>query len=451
MPIKVELPQVGESVTEGIIQKWLKKPGDVVQKYEPLVEVVTDKVTMEMPSPVGGTLVSLLVQEGTKVAMGTPICEIETGDVAPAAVAPAEAAPAARAPTSTVGVFVEATGHIGPTGAIPSEEAGPSVEAPATLPEGPTPAAPRAPLRLSPVVQRLAAEHGITEEEMRRLRGTGIEGRITKQDLLGYIERKPATGAAPAAAPFQGRAAPPAPAPAAQAAPALEEEVLPLTPVRRIIAENMVKAAQIPVAWSANEVDATSLVRLRGRVRDEFERREGVELTYLPFIAKAVVEALREHPLLNSAWGGDKIILKKRINLGIAVAAAQGLVVPVVRDADRLSIAGLAHAFHRLIEKARKNQLTLEDVQGGTFTLNNTGALGSFVSQAIINYPQAAIMTTESITKRPVVVSDAIAIRDIMYITMSFDHRILDGQAAGGFVQAVKRRIEAMGPDTPVY
>jgi 2-oxoisovalerate dehydrogenase E2 component (dihydrolipoyl transacylase) len=219
-----------------------------------------------------------------------------------------------------------------------------------------------------------------------------------------------------------------------------------------MIADAMVRSAsQIPHAWSAVEVDVTPLVALRAQVRASFEAREGVELTYLPFVIKAVVEALKEYPTLNATWGGDKIVVKRRINLGIAVAAPQGLVVPVVHDADRRSIAGLARAARDVIQRARQNKLTLEDVHGGTFTLNNTGALGSVVSKPIINYPQAAILTFEAIQKRAVVRDDAIAIRSMMNLCLSFDHRINDGAQAGGFLQAVKRRLEVMGPDTPIY
>jgi 2-oxoisovalerate dehydrogenase E2 component (dihydrolipoyl transacylase) len=210
-------------------------------------------------------------------------------------------------------------------------------------------------------------------------------------------------------------------------------------------------ASQIPHAWSTVEADITGLVALRTRVRDDFEEREWVNLTYLPFVVQAVAESVKEHPSLNASWGGDKIILKKRINVGIAVAAPQGLIVPVIHDAERLSVAGLARAIRDLTNRARQQMLTLDDVQGGTFTLNNTGALGSVVSQPIINYPQAGILTTEAILKRAVVRDDAIAIRSMMNLCLSFDHRINDGAESSAFMQAVKTRLESMGPDTPIY
>ena len=274
--------------------------------------------------------------------------------------------------------------------------------------------------------------------------GTGMGGRITRDDLLLHVQASQAT-ASPAAAPPQDQIAP-------QPAQEVEEESVPLTPVRRMIAEAMVRSvSQIPHAWSTVEVDVTNLVALRSQTRPGFEEKEGVDLTHLPFIIKTVVESLKEHPTLNATWGGDKIILKKRINLGIAVAAAQGLTVPVIHDADRMSIAALAHATRDLAQRARQSKLTLDDVHGGTFTLNNTGALGSIISQPIINYPQAAILTTEAIQKRPVVRDDAIAIRSMMNLCISFDHRINDGAETGGFLQTVKARLESIGPDTPIY
>lgn len=462
MAITINLPHVGESVVEGIIGKWLKQPGDKVERFEPLVEVVTDKVTMEVPSPVNGSLSRILAQEGETVPMGAPIAEIETADQ-PAAAAPASPPPSSRPsaaapvsgataepppPVSTIGYLAKDMRPVGPTG-------GDTQYGTAAEPQ-PAVAAARAeagPARHSPAVRRLAQEHGV---DLSQVSGTGLGGRITRDDVLQYVENRrtqvaPA-GTAPVTQPIPAAALearrPMTTAPAA----ATDEEYVQLTPVRRMIAEAMVRSAsQIPHAWSTVEVDVTNLVALRNGARASFNDREGVELTYLPFVIKAVAESLKEHPLLNASWGGDKIILKKRINLGIAVAAPYGLVVPVIHDADRFSIAGLARAARDLTTRARQNQLTLADVQGGTFTLNNTGALGSVVSQPIINYPQAAILTTEAIQKRPIVRDDAIAIRSMMNLCLSFDHRITDGAEAGAFLQAVKRRLERIGPDTPLY
>jgi 2-oxoisovalerate dehydrogenase E2 component (dihydrolipoyl transacylase) len=471
MALTIELPQVGESVVEGTIGKWLKQPGDKVERYDPLVEVVTDKVTMDLPSPVSGQLVRILAQEGETVPMGAPIAEIETeenlAETIPAA-APAPAPPETPAPASaaaapasrgTIGYLVKDATPFGPTGGGSSdtEEVAPTADAvsPRTTPARPAQPAPAPPTpqatngatRLSPAVRRLAREHQI---DLSQVQGSGMGGRITRDDVMKLIDSRAASGipqAAPAPQPAQAPAAP-----AASPAPEADEEYVPLTPVRRMIAEAMVRSVtQIPHAWSTVEVDVTNLTARRNSLRDSFQQREGVELTYLPFIIKMVVESLKENPTLNATWGGDKVILKKRIHMGIAVAAPEGLIVPVIHDADRLSISGLAHALRDLTTRARERRLRLEDVQGGTFTLNNTGVLGSTVSQPIINYPQAAILTTEAIQKRPVVINDAIAIRSMMNLCMSFDHRINDGAEASTFLQSVKRHLESISPDMPVY
>ena len=469
----VLLPQVGESVVEGTIGKWLKQPGDTVRRYEPLVEIVTDKVTMEVPSPVAGELLRVLAAEGETLPMGAPIAEVgapgetpATSDP-PAAAAPASA-PAPAAPAGTVGYLMRDVTPVGPTGGAAVEAMEPMLAtgarpaAPAVAPASvaaPAPAAPAsdraAAPRLSPAVRRLARENSV---DLSLIQGTGLGGRITRNDVLRFLESPPPV-AAPVAAPPPAAAPAPAPAmdTAAAAVPGPDEERIPLSPVRRMIADAMVRSvAQIPHAWSVKEVDVTGLVALRQSVRAGFERQEGVALTYLPFVIRAVVEGLRKFPTMNASWGGDAIILKRRINLGLAVAAPNGLIVPVIPNADRLNLAGLAHAVHDLTERARQNRLRVEDVQGGTFTLNNTGALGSYISGPIINHPQAGIMTTETIQKRPVVRpapggGDAIAIRSMLNLCLSFDHRINDGAEASGFLDAVCARLESIGPDTPVY
>ena len=454
----IDLPQVGESVTEGTIQKWLKRPGDKISKYDPLVEVETDKVTMEVPSPVNGVLGAILAQEGSTIPMGAPICEMETDEAvasaAPAAPepaqAPVQAAPAAQSPPSTVGGLIEFKGIMGPSGVLevggdgaPAQAVAAPTAAPAPAPAAPPmdgrPAGERP--RLSPVVQKLASEHNLSLDEAAGIPGTGLGGRVTKQDILKYIENR---GAAPATVPA-------APAAAPQFEPGADEKVVPLTAVRRRIAENMTRALEIPVAWGLAEVDVTGLVRARERMKAEFRRNEGVDLTYLPFVLQAVAQAIKENPLVNSRWGGDHVKLLRRVNIGIAVAASQGLVVPVVHDADQYSVAGLAKAIAQLVQRVRDNSLRLEDVQGGTFTLNNTGVLGTVSSQPIINHPQVAILTTEAIVKRPVVVGDAIAIRSMMNICLSFDHRVMDGNDSVSFMQSVKRRLEAIGDNVVVY
>ena len=463
----IELPHVGESVVEGTIGKWLKQPGDRVERYDPLVEVVTDKVTMEVPSPVAGELLRIIAQEGETIPMGAPIAEVDTGDSAPAAApatdtvvaatSPAVAPlpkPAAAAPAVPVAYLIDAQ-PVGPTGGSALEartEAATDTAAPsdgvAAVEQRQDAGRPivqpdvsRPPNRLSPAVRRLAREHNI---DVGRIAGTGIGGRVTRNDVLRYLETAPAS--APVAAPVS-----------AQSSTAADEERLPLSPVRRMIAEAMVRSVrEIPHAWSMVEVDISALVALRNRERDRFRSQEGVNLTYLPFALKAVAGALKENPTLNASWGDDYISLKRRINLGIAVAAPSGLVVPVIHDADRLSIAGLAHAVTDLSQRARAGSLRLQDVQGGTFTVNNTGALGSVLGGPIINHPQAGIITTEAVQQRPVVVNnpgtgDAIAIRWMMNLCLSFDHRINDGAEAGAFLQSVKRHLEAFDGDTAIY
>ena len=420
--MKIELPQVGESVTEGVIGKWLKQVGDRVEKYDPLVEVVTDKVSMEMPSPVSGVLAGILAEEGQTVPMGTAIAEID----AEGADESSEGAPDGGAATPQVvdrtGTLLKDVAPVGPTG---------SGGAAAPVHDD----APEAPPRYSPAVLRLAAEHRV---DLSLVRGTGLGGRVTRKDVQGYVSDRDA----------QAEAGGPE---VEVLGSGLDEERIPLTPIRRTIADNMVKSAtQIPEAWTLVEADVTGLVQLRETVRGDFPQREGVRLTYLPFVLKAVAECLKENPLVNSTWGGDAIVLKRRINIGVAIATAEGLLVPVVHDADAQSVGDLAKAVDDLANRARQGQLAVADVQGGTFTVNNTGALGSVAGKALINYPQAAILNTEAITKRPVVVNDAIAIRSIMNLCLTFDHRILDGAEAGAFLTDVKRRLEAVGADTQV-
>ena len=425
--MKVLLPQVGESVTEAIIGKWLVRVGDHVEKYEPLAEVVTDKVSMELPSPASGVVAGILVGDGQTVPMGTVIAELTVeGEVEATGDEPPPAA-LAGAPVPEVvgrtGVLLKDVAPVGPTGS------GGPVRT--TSDDG----VPQARLRYSPAVLRLATEHGV---DLSLVSGTGVGGRVSRKDVQRYVDglkaASPATGAT-----------------AATGQESSDEERAPLTPVRRMIAANMVRSAtQIPEAWMMVEVDVTDLVAVRQRARADFQLREGVNLTYLPFVVRAVAESLNENPLVNATWGGDAIILKKRINIGVAIAAPEGLVVPVVHDADSLGVAELAKAIDDLASRARTGKLEVADVQGGTFTVNNTGALGSVIGKALINYPQAAILNSEAIVQRPVVVDGAVAIRSMMNLCLTFDHRILDGAEAGAFVGDVKRRLEAIDPGMAV-
>lgn len=419
--MKITLPQVGESVTEAIIERWLKQVGDRVEKYEPLVEVVTDKVSMEVPSAADGTLTEILAPAGQTVPMGAVIAEVEVENEADQAPGLDDSATEWSKPTpqliDRIGALDKAAANVGPTGSGGPVTTGLKPDQPTTRP------------RFSPAVMRLAELHGV---DLDRVVGTGLNGRVTRKDVQTFIDA--------AAIPNEP----------SSAAPSEDERVL-LTPVRRMIAENMVRSAsEIPEAWLSMEVDVTNIMVARERNKDEFQRREGVPLTPLAFMLEAVAQALKSNPLCNSTWDGVAIVLKKRINIGVAVAAPKGLIVPVIRDADRLSVPGLARAIDDLARKARQDSLGVADVQGGTFTVNNTGALGSVAGKGIINYPQAAILNTESIVKRPVIVDDAIAIRSMMNLCLTFDHRILDGAEAGAFVADMKRRLESTDPSLEI-
>ncbi len=445
------MPQLGESDVEGTVLRWLKQPGEHVRADEPLVEVETEKVNVEIPSPLEGELTSILVPEGETVPVGTALAmigaEADAGSASPQP--PAATPEPATATPPPQPVAAHARNGSAPVPAAAGEEPGPG--------------------RYSPAVLRLAGEHNL---DLGRIRGTGMNGRVTRKDVQAYIDSggaRQAQVAAPASPSSPVAAAPAAPpaasvtataglaeerrpaAPAAAPVAGAGEEVIKPSATRLTIARNMLRAAQgIPAAWMVVETDVTKLVRLRQSLKEPFEQREGVALSYLPFVLKALAETLKEHPLLNSQWRDDHIVLKKRINIGIAVGSDEGLVVPVIHNADRLSITGLAHAVVELAERARTRRLRLEDVQGGTFTLDNTGVFGSVVSQPIINPPQCAILSTEAIIKRPVVVEDAIAIRSLMNLCISFDHRIVDGSHIGPFMQGMKRWLEAFGPETGI-
>jgi 2-oxoisovalerate dehydrogenase E2 component (dihydrolipoyl transacylase) len=409
----IELPHVGESVIEGVIGKWLKHPGDYVSKYDPLVEVLTDKVNMEVPSPFSGTLTKTLVAEGDTVPMGQPIAEMDVDQVA-------SSGSARKAAASEGFEFNEEVRSVGPTGS----GKGGAGRRDAIQEKRPSPREGK----LSPLVRRLVAEHNV---DVTLLKGTGMGGRVTKEDVLAHVAER--GGGAPAAA-----------------TQAYETSVHALTPLRMTIAEHLTRSAsEIPAAWTMVEADVTGLVAFRDTHREPFERSMGVPLTFLPFAAMAVAQALLDNPMLNGRWDGDHVTLNHRVHLGIAVSTEGGLIVPVVHEADLLNVEGLAVKINEIVQAARRGTLKLDDVQGGTFTLNNTGALGSVISAPIINHPQAAIMTTEAIIKRPVVVeSDAIAAHSMMNLCMTFDHRVCDGAEAGRFLADVKSRLESIDQDS---
>ena len=417
--MRITLPHVGESVTEAVIERWLKQVGDRVEKYEPLAEVVTDKVSMEMPSPVEGVLTGILVDAGKTIPMGAEIAEIATdAEEAPAVedASPKQASPAPK-PLDRIGTLDKDATNVGPTGS-----GGP-------ITTGVEPSSPPTGARYSPAVLRLAELHNV---DLSLVSGSGHNGRVTRKDVQAHIDTSKTDGG---------------PGPERTG----EDKRVPLTAIRRMIAENMTRSvSQIPEAWSSMEVDMSNVMAAREQVKDDFERREGARLTPLAFALKAVAESLKANPIVNSTWDDDAIVVKGRINIGVAIATERGLLVPVIPDADWLSVAELAKAVDVLASKARANKLDIADVQGGTFTVNNTGALGSVTGKGIINHPQAAILNTESIVKRPVIIGDAIAIRSMMNICLTFDHRIMDGREAGAFLADVKQRLESLDPSADI-
>src|SRR5215203_1889341 len=435
------MPQLGESVTEGTIIRWLKAEGDEVEIDEPLAEVDTDKVNAELPSPVAGKIEKFLVSEGATVDVGTEIVLVAAEDGPPATDTPPKENVADAAPTEEF----PAAGTV----AQPiAKEVSPVARAPRSGGNGRGVVQDAETLRLtrsSPVVRRLAEEHNV---KIADVPGSGTGGRVTRKDIEGYIEKGGPEGEAATEQPAPQRAAAPEP----DRVPVYEgDSVQDLTGIRRAIAKRMTASKrEAPHAWTMVEVDVSGLVALREREKAAFVEREGVKLTYLPFIVKAVVESLRENPVLNSVWDGDRIILRKRINVGVAVDLEDALIVPVITGADELNILGLARKIDDLVRRARARNLGTEDVSGGTFTVNNPGSLGSVVSTPIINHPQAAILSAEAIVKRPVVIDDAIAVRSMMNVEVSFDHRVLDGGAALKFLNAVKQRLEAYGPESGI-
>jgi 2-oxoglutarate dehydrogenase E2 component (dihydrolipoamide succinyltransferase) len=519
---KVQMPQLGESVAEGTIGKWLKQPGDHVDKYEPIVEVITDKVNAEVPSPFEGTLTQILVQEGETVPNNTEIAVIDavgegaqaTSEAAspsgaatpeaPAAMSTAEAlvdetAPEAAAPVGSYGAGSGPAGsderpdrtfeqpteqRPSPPASQPAPQAGSvsavtSVASP-TMPgmngngastgngagtySGPT----------TPAVKRLAREHGV---DLAVIAGSGHGGRVTREDVLKFVESGGAEAAHAEAPQSQMPARTPASmtgpagqsAPASPSAPASHAPVPPsapspvahgdslkqASPMRRSIATQMTRSLQVPVAYTVIEVDMSGVVALRDRNKAQYQAQEGISLTFDAFVAKATVEALKRHADFNAHYTDEGHWLRQSINLGVAVAVEDGLVVPVIKDADRLSIHGLNRKIRELADKSRANKLMLDDIQGGTFTLDNTGWTGSIITQPIINTPQVGILTMESIVKRPVVVEtangDLMGIKPMMYMCLGFDHRATDGAQAGKFVADVKRWLEAVDSTTAIW
>ncbi|MFL5675028.1 MAG: dihydrolipoamide acetyltransferase family protein [Chloroflexota bacterium] len=478
---KVTMPQLGESVAEGTIGKWLKQPGDHVAKYEPLVEVVTDKVNAEVPSPFEGVLREILAEEGAVVPNNAEIAVIETADdgatdaaasVPAAAPAPPETA-AAKAPPPAPAVTTPAAAVPTPAvaaGPAGSDERGPTeMAAAAHAPGVAAPANADPDARMTPAVRRLLREHDLTAAQ---IQGTGGGGRITRDDVLRVVEQirtgapAPAVagrgngsagpGTAPAGPAAAPKTAPTLPAGAAIEFPAGTDEVLvPMTQMRKGIAAQMARALAVPHAYVQMEVDVTSLVRFRDRNKRDYQAREGMSLSFVPFVVKASAEALKRNPTFNAHWTDAGLLAKRRINIGIAVAVDDGLIVPVVRDVDSLSISGLNKAIAEVSERARAGKLRVDDFGGGTFTVDNTGWLGTNMVMPIINVPEVGIVTMDRITKRPVVVEtpegDVIAIRSIMNMVLAVDHRANDGAGGASLLRDIKTWLEGVGAETPVY
>jgi 2-oxoglutarate dehydrogenase E2 component (dihydrolipoamide succinyltransferase) len=428
--VDVVMPQMGVSVSEGTVTRWLKREGEQVEADEPLLEISTDKVDTEVPSPASGTLVQILVQEGETVDVGTKLGQIggAAGAPAPAApepepapVAPSEPAPAAQAPAPAADVS-------GGNGKF-----------------------------VSPVVARIAAEHNI---DPNAVPGTGRGGRVTKQDILAFVEQgpPPAAPAPPATATSapSGEAPAPKPAPAAAAAPSAPqpqpgEQVEPVSAMRRGIAEHMRRSLDTAAhVTSAIEVDFSKIVAARAALKKEFQSAYGVNPTYLAFVARAAVETLKDYPYVNAEMRGDSIVTRNYVNLGIAVELAdgKGLIVPVIRNAEGLNLLGVARGIADLAARARDKKLLPDDVQGGTFTITNPGGYGTFHGTPVINQPQSAILGTYALVKRPWVITDesgndAIAIKPIMNVTLTYDHRLVDGAYAGRFLRDLRERLES--------
>jgi len=439
---RVVMPQLGESVHEGTISKWLVKPGDKVVEFEPMLEVDTDKVNAEVPAPVTGILREILAKEGETVQAGAEIAVVEIGGTEANGTATAEApAPAAAAAKAAAKV---------PEEAAPPPAAQP--EAKARIPSSPSgervrergeeaPQAAREPTldsgehRFSPAVQMQASELKV---DLSKVAGTGIGGRVTKKDVQDFAAK--------------AKAAPPAAAPAPVYKPGEGDEVVQLTRVRRLIAENMVRSkTTIPHAWQTQEADMSGVVANRAANKAAFQKQEGFSLTYLPYVMAAVTSAIREHREVNATFNETELIIHRDINLGVSVGLEDTLVVPVVRRADGLSIAGLARAVNDVATRARNKQLKADDLAGGTFTVNNSGTFGTLFSYSVINPGQAGILTMEAIVERPVAVDGMIGIKPMMYLCFSFDHRVLDGLQAARFLTSCRKWLEAVTEESPIY
>ncbi|MGH2740249.1 MAG: 2-oxoglutarate dehydrogenase, E2 component, dihydrolipoamide succinyltransferase [Actinomycetota bacterium] len=441
MATPVTMPQLGETVVEGTIVKWLKKEGDTIERDEPLFEISTDKVDTEVPSPVAGVLSEIKVQEGETVEVGTELALVnESGDGAGAATAAEPAAEPAEAPAEEPPT--EETPVEEPTSATPApqpEPVRPASQEPATAAASAPARGPRSHI-LSPLVRRLAEKHGV---DLESVPGTGAGGRITKKDVLAFSDAggaRPQLRAVPTEE--QAPAAPPAFAPAAAGQ---REEVVQVGHIRKRIAENMAAVLQTTArAWNLVEINMERIVRLRAQAKDRFKEMEGFSLTYMPFLSRAVSEALLAHPEVNARLDleAGTITTRRYVNLGIAVSYEDGLIVPVIRDVDQMNLVGIARAINDVATRARSKKLKPDEVHGGTFTITNPGPFGSLISVPIMNPGETAILAFDAIEKRPVVIEDMIGIRHMVYLSMSWDHRMIDGAIAAQFLGRLKQNLE---------
>ncbi|MBZ5500880.1 MAG: 2-oxo acid dehydrogenase subunit E2 [Acidobacteriia bacterium] len=444
MAVDVIMPQMGESIFEGTITKWLKKPGDKIERDEPLFEISTDKVDAEIPAPAAGVLKEIKVNEGQTVPIQTVVAVIDAAGAAVAAPPPQAEAPRPAPAPAPPKAQVSKPAVVAAAPAVP-----PAVVAPPPAP--PLHAAPNGEkVRSSPLVRRLAREHNI---DIARLSGTGAGGRVSKHDILAAIGGAPAArpaAPAPVAAPPRPSAAPPPPAGPGSPDAALRDkmyfgqyDVQPMSIMRQRIAEHMVLSKHVsPHVYSLEEADVTGIVRLRASMKEKFEQETGTKLTYMPFFLRAAVEALRAFPTVNASVDGTNIVLHKECNIGVAVALDWGLIVPVVKNAEEKNFLGLGRTMNDLAERARTKKLKPEEVTESTFSITNPGSYGGLFGLAVINQPNVAILGLGSIEKRPVVINDAIAVRSMVYLSLSYDHRVVDGAVAHQFMSHVKRTLE---------
>jgi 2-oxoglutarate dehydrogenase dihydrolipoamide succinyltransferase (E2 component) len=451
MAVAVIMPELGESIVEGTIVRWLKQAGEFVKEDEPLVEIMTDKVNTELPAPASGVLKQILAGEGATVQVGQELALIEAEGESAASNAPvqsvADQAPApvsSPPPVASVGFY--GGGEEPVTVASPVE----TTPAPAPRRDGQPRTASGRPF-ISPVVSKIAQEHGISIEELQTIPGTGTGGRITRRDVEAYLQRRaaaPTPQLAPAPKPVAAPAPQPIAAPAPQPAPPREgEEIIPLVGMRKVIAEHLTKSYQTAVhVTTVIQVDVSRLVEFRERNKESFQQQHGVRLTYTPFFVKACTDALLEFPMMNATLQDDQIIVRHYVHMGVAVALGakgeEGLIVPVIRDAHKKSLIEIARELEDIAARARNKTIGVADVQGATFTLTNPGSYGALIGTPIINHPQTAILGTYAIVKQPIVINDMIAIRPMMNLCLSYDHRLIDGMYAGRFLQRIKHAVE---------